>query len=52
MSKGIQFLRDNYNELREKAYNNQMKKVTYKDIKKYREQAVQEIERMQSTAKF
>lgn len=36
MSKGIDLLRDRYQELRTRAYNNEMKKVTYKDVKKYK----------------
>lgn len=52
MIKGIEVLRGRYQELRTKAYNNEAKKISFKDIKRYKDEANKEIERMQSSGRF
>lgn len=40
MSKGVSYLRDHYQEIRNYAYNNEMNKVDYKDLVKLKEEAI------------
>ena len=36
MSKGVSYLRDRYQEIRNYAYSNEMKKLVYKDLARYK----------------
>lgn len=48
----IEIHRARYQEIRDNAYNNTVKKITYKDVKQYAEDATEDIAKMQRTGVF